>query len=103
MHTVTGQPRENRRRNLSTSRPIPVTFYVCTHRFSPCACEFDSLVRALPTEKSISVRRGTHSSWSGLSRLSTSFLLLRCQDVDARDKPGHDEFRLRYRFLGLSR
>jgi len=40
---------------------------------------------------------------AGLSRLSASFLLLRCQDVDARDKPGHDEFRLRYRFLGLSR
>src|SRR6188474_2303250 len=29
-------------------------------------------------------------SWPGLSRPSTSFLLRYCQDVDARDKPGHD-------------
>jgi hypothetical protein len=33
-----------------------------------------------------------------LSRPSTSFLLLRCEDVDARDKPGHDE--LSYGFCG---
>ena len=30
-------------------------------------------------------------SWPGLSRASTSLLLPRLQDVDARDKPGHDE------------
>src|SRR5450755_2992514 len=36
-------------------------------------------------------RSSTCSSWPGLSRPSTSFLLQRCQDVDARDKPGHDD------------
>src|SRR5439155_26391596 len=30
-------------------------------------------------------------SWPGLSRPSTSFLLRRREDVDARDKPAHDE------------
>src|SRR5712691_10714961 len=30
-------------------------------------------------------------SWPGLSRPSTSSTSLRTQDVDARDKPGHDE------------
>jgi hypothetical protein len=30
-------------------------------------------------------------SWPGLSRPSTSFSQRRRQDVDARDKPGHDE------------
>src|SRR6266851_2400384 len=31
-----------------------------------------------------------------MSRPSTSFLLLRSKDVDARDKPGHDEFQRRF-------
>src|SRR5258708_26068131 len=31
------------------------------------------------------------SSWPGLSRPSMSFLLLECEDVDARYKAGHDE------------
>jgi hypothetical protein len=30
------------------------------------------------------------SSWPGLSRPSTSSLIRTSQDVDARDKPGHD-------------
>jgi hypothetical protein len=30
-------------------------------------------------------------SWPGLSRPSTSFVQRRFKDVDARDKPGHDE------------
>jgi hypothetical protein len=31
------------------------------------------------------------SSWPGLSRPSTFLLQLPLSDVDARDKPGHDE------------
>ncbi|MGA8885729.1 MAG: hypothetical protein WB489_03585, partial [Pseudolabrys sp.] len=34
--------------------------------------------------------RDTYSSWPGLSRPSTSFLLVRCEDKDARHKAGHD-------------
>src|SRR5260370_25760382 len=38
-------------------------------------------------------------SWPGLSRPSTSFLLLHHEDVDARDKPGHDDLG-HYRLAG---
>jgi hypothetical protein len=31
------------------------------------------------------------SSWPGLSQPSTSFRVAGKEDVDARDKPGHDE------------
>src|SRR5882724_2070572 len=31
------------------------------------------------------------SLWPGLSRPSTSFSIIGAEDVDARDKPGHDE------------
>ena len=48
----------------------------------------------------IAVRR-TASLPLAYARPSTSFLLLRCQDVDARDKPGHDEFRCRCLFYRL--
>src|SRR5882724_662301 len=41
------------------------------------------------------------SSWPGLSRPSTSFLLLRWEDVDARDEPGHDELSYGRRFHWL--
>ncbi|MDB5579404.1 MAG: hypothetical protein JWR80_4580 [Bradyrhizobium sp.] len=37
-------------------------------------------------------------SWPGLSRPSTSFLLLGCKDVDARHKAGHDELDANVRF-----
>jgi hypothetical protein len=37
------------------------------------------------------ITRVCFSSWPGLSRPSTPFLCKRSQDVDARDKPGHDE------------
>jgi hypothetical protein len=33
----------------------------------------------------------SNTSWPGLSRSSTSFLLRVSEDMDARDKPGHDE------------
>src|SRR6266536_3252012 len=36
----------------------------------------------------------TPASWPGLSRPSTSFAIGDSKDVDARDKPGHDEKRL---------
>jgi error-prone DNA polymerase len=37
------------------------------------------------------IARVCFSSWPGLSRPSTPLLCKRSQDVDARDKPGHDE------------
>src|SRR5882757_8080518 len=46
-------------------------------------------------------------SWPGLSRPSTSFSRRDSQDVDARDKPGHDELDVKaptllFDFLALS-
>jgi hypothetical protein len=38
-------------------------------------------------------RRPLYPSWPGLSRPSTSTLFDCCKDVDARDKPGHDDLR----------
>src|SRR5262245_6753050 len=35
----------------------------------------------------------SRSSWPGLSRPSTTLNLRKRQDVDARDKPGHNEWR----------
>src|SRR4051812_29773963 len=36
------------------------------------------------------------TSWPGLSRPSTPSLRFRLEDVDARDKPGHDEYGISY-------
>src|ERR1700730_5994502 len=71
------------------------------------ACEFDMyppaqpcwLLRALlsgaflPPGAAAGKSAPIHSSWPGLSRPSPSFFLgAESKDVDARDKPGHDEF-----------
>jgi hypothetical protein len=48
-----------------------------------------------PSWPGIAVRR-TASLPLAYARLSTSFVLLRCKDVDARHKAGHNEINLHY-------
>src|SRR6478752_3391230 len=62
----------------------------------------DSSSRTASIGRGVSKARkvSTGSSWPGLSRASTSFLRLRKQDVDGRDKPGHDG---NYRGAGAQR
>src|SRR5215470_3659697 len=61
----------------------------------PCATGFRLVIS--PTSVTIPVNTKIPSglSWPGLSRPSTSSFITSGQDVDARDKPGQDEFGLR--------
>src|SRR5229473_7455728 len=60
---------------------------------SSVASWFETREDALLTMKvyDLILRESPYSSWPGLSRPSTSLLPKFSEDVDARDKPGHDE------------
>jgi hypothetical protein len=93
-HTFSGEPEQTIRASAIEHRsrpphPAPRTVTIAirpSHR--------DEIKELNPRSMQMSTGLSAHCpillSWPGSTRPSTSFMLRRCKDVDARHKAGHD-------------